>query len=213
MCEYLKNPDTWLTVIALIISLVALFQTSKQTKLSNKQQLFDKRLEKYLLFKDLLILYKDNRKLFVGDESICEMVDFQFVMLTNCSSLENIAAAISTPLHEDVHKTYLTKIEQLDKYATEIELLWSTEDGKLAGTFVKQYKGLLHAMYKQQIFINHLHKINTDESPLSSEEFKKQAKKKATESGLYDIINTIDNTFNRIIDDNVEQCIIKSIRL
>lgn len=83
--EYLKNPDTWLTLIAIIISIVALFQTSKQTKLSNKQQLFDRRLEKYLLFKDLLVLYKDNRKLFVGDENICEMVDFQFAMLTNCT--------------------------------------------------------------------------------------------------------------------------------
>lgn len=211
--EYLKNPDTWLTLIAIIISIVALFQTSKQTKLSNKQQLFDRRLEKYLLFKDLLVLYKDNRKLFVGDENICEMVDFQFAMLTNCTFLENIGSAISTPLHEDIHKTYLTKIEMLDKYATEIELLWSTEDGKLAGTFVKQYKELLHAMYKQQIFINHLHKINTDESPLSSEELKKQAKKKAVDSGLYDIIDSVDNTFNKIIEDDVEQNIIKSIRL
>lgn len=127
--------------------------------------------------------------------------------------LENIGSAISTPLHEDIHKTYLTKIEMLDKYATEIELLWSTEDGKLAGTFVKQYKELLHAMYKQQIFINHLHKINTDESPLSSEELKKQAKKKAVDSGLYDIIDSVDNTFNKIIEDDVEQNIIKSIRL
>jgi hypothetical protein len=213
MLDYIKNPDTWMTVIAVLISVIALLQTAKQTKLSNKQQLFDRRLEKYLFVKDLLILYKDNRALFVSDESICEMVDFQFIMLTNCSSLEKMGAAISTPLHDDIHKEYLTKIEMLDKNATEIELLWNTKEGRLVGRFVKQYKDLIHSMYKQQIWINHLNKINTPESPLSLDEFKKQAKEKACEIGLFDIIEDIDNTYNEIIEKDVEQHIIKSIRL
>lgn len=213
MIDFFTDPNTWMTIIAVVISIIALFQTAKQTKLSNKQQLFDRRLEKYLFIKDLMILYKDNRSLFVGDESICEMVDFQFVMLTKCASLENMGAAISTPLHEEIHKDYLTKIEMLDKCATEIELLWNTEEGRLAGRFVKQYKELIHSMYKQQIWINHLNKINTPDMPLSLDEFKKQAKEKANEIGLFDVIADIDNTYNEILEKDVEQHIIKSIRL
>lgn len=34
-----------LTIVTIIISMVALWQTNKQTKLSNKQQLFDRRLD------------------------------------------------------------------------------------------------------------------------------------------------------------------------
>ncbi len=213
MLEYIKNPDIHLTILAIFISIFALFQTAKQTKLSNKQQLFDRRLEKYLFVKDLLILYKNNRNLFVGDESICEMVDFQFIMLTNCSLLENIGDAITTPLHEDIHITYLTKIEMLDKYSTEIELLWNTKNGHLLSLFVKQYKELLHSMYKQQIWINHLKKINTHERPLSLKDFKNQAKEKANEIGLFDIISNIECTYNQIIEKDVEQHIVKNIRL
>lgn len=53
MCKYFTNPDTWISIIAVCLSIIALFQTQKQIKLSNKQQLFDRRLDKYLLFKDL----------------------------------------------------------------------------------------------------------------------------------------------------------------
>ena len=142
MLEYIKKPDTWIAILTVVISIIALCQTGKQTKLSNKHQLFDRRLEKYLFVKDLLILYNSHRNLLVGDNGICEMVDFQFMMLTNCSSLESMGAAISNPLHDNIHKEYLCKIEMLDKYATEIELLWSTEDGRLLGRFVTLYKEL-----------------------------------------------------------------------
>lgn len=213
MLDYFKNPDTWLAILAVLISVIALFQTARQTKLSNKQQLFDRRLEKYLFVKDLLILYKDSRALLVDDDSICEMVDFQFVMLTNCVSLEKMGAAISTPLHDEIHKEYLTKIEMLDKYATEIELLWNTKKGHLAGHFVKQYKILLHSMYKQQIWINRLNKLNTPENPLLLETFQEKAKEKALEIGLFDAISEIENTYNQIIDKDVEKHIVESIRL
>ena len=57
MCKYFTNPDTWISIIAVCLSIIALFQTHKQIKLSNKQQLFDRRLDKYLLFKDLFVVH------------------------------------------------------------------------------------------------------------------------------------------------------------
>ena len=77
MCKYFTNPETWVSIIAVCLSIIALFQTQKQIKLSNKQQLFDRRIDKYLLFKDLLSLYNGNRHLFVDKDSIYTMVDFQ----------------------------------------------------------------------------------------------------------------------------------------
>ena len=47
-----------LTIVTIIIATIALWQTQKQIKLGNKQHLFDRRLENYLLFKDLLSLYR-----------------------------------------------------------------------------------------------------------------------------------------------------------
>lgn len=207
MSEYLKDPDTWISLAAIIISVIALFINVRQISFSNKQHLFDRRLEKYLLFKDLLGLYKDNRNLLLNNKDICEFVDFDFALFTNCSWLETITNAIDNPLGK-MHKLYLTKMEMLKKYATEIELLWDTEAGKLAATFTKQYKDLLTTMYKQKIIIESARKVQ-----LSTDDFIKRTREKAEEIGLFKIIDEIDRTFCKITEKNVEQNIVKSIRL
>ena len=40
MMDYIKDPDTWLSLLAVVISMIALWQTHRQIKLSNKQQLW-----------------------------------------------------------------------------------------------------------------------------------------------------------------------------
>lgn len=209
--EYLLNPDTWISIIAVCLSVIALFQTQKQIKLSNKQQLFDRRIEKYLLFKDLITLYKNHRHLIVNDDTICEMVDFQFSMFTNCNALEQICAAIDKPLHDEYHKILLTKLELLEKDSVEIALLWNSNIGKKAGCFVKQYKELLMSMYQQQILLNHLHKQN-EAYPIKLEEFQRRAKQNALEVGLYNI-EKLEKTYDDIIKRKVEQELANKIKL
>lgn len=46
-----------LTLVTIIIATIALWQTHRQTKLSNKQQLFDRRLEQFHLIKELLLFF------------------------------------------------------------------------------------------------------------------------------------------------------------
>lgn len=57
MWSYIKNPDVWIPLLAVLISIVALWQTNRQIKLSNKQQLFDRRLGNYLIIEGLFILF------------------------------------------------------------------------------------------------------------------------------------------------------------
>ena len=45
------------TIISLIIAVTALTQSYRQTKLSNKQNLFNERVKLYLLIKGLIQLY------------------------------------------------------------------------------------------------------------------------------------------------------------
>lgn len=47
--------------ISIIIALIALFQTNRQISLSNKQQLFDRRLSCYLEFNTIYSLYTANK--------------------------------------------------------------------------------------------------------------------------------------------------------
>ena len=80
-----------LSTVVAITAIFALFQTHRQIKLSNKQFLFNRRLDKYLLAKSLIELYKDNINLLdykdnKDDEAI--IVDFQFINLTNIEYLK-----------------------------------------------------------------------------------------------------------------------------
>jgi len=86
-----------LTIVTIIIAIVALWQTHKQTKLSNKQQLFDRRLEQFHFIKELLSLYEQERQ-FLNDKFITEEVVSYFIFLTNNSRLESMASVMSDPL-------------------------------------------------------------------------------------------------------------------
>ncbi len=210
--EFIEDPNLWFSVITGTLAIIALFQTRKQLQLSNRQQLFDRRLDKYILIKDLLLLYSHNQNLINKDPEICEMVDFQFSLLTNNSTLESMNMAMSTPLVQDVQNVFLIKCEMLEKAATEIELIWKNNSMKIMSRFIRQYKDLLTAMYKQQIILNRLHKEN-ESSPMQLEVFQKKAKGYAEKIGLFSVIENIDVTYNEIINTKAEQRLIKSIRL
>lgn len=210
MSEYFKNPNTWTTIIAIIISVCALFQTKKQIQISNKQHLFERRLEKYHLFYTLLNLYKDNLTLANSDD-IYEYVQDLFVYLTNCTFLEAIGPAIQNPTESQLHKDYLKKLESLEKYAVECTFIWNNEDGQLISCFIKQYAEFLRSMYKQQTFIK-----KTEDGKYASltlEQKQEKLKNEAYKIGLYDTRKLINETFNQIIDNNLIERIQKDIYL
>lgn len=135
-----------------IIAIVALWQTQKQTKLSNKQQLFDRRLGQFHLIKELLSLYEQERD-FLKDKCISESVAFHFIFLTNNSRLESMASVMSNPLGKEEKVNFLTKCEQLEKSAIETTLIWKGDFAKDLSEFVTHYVALLKALHKQQIII------------------------------------------------------------
>lgn len=212
MLDYIKNPDTWMTIIAVVISIIALFQTAKQTKLSNKQQLFDRRLENYLFLKDLLILYSKNRKIVINNPDICTDLDIPFILLTNCSSLESMALVLNNDNFKDDRKVFLTKCETFEKNAIEFELLWNDENGKLAGNFVKAYKELLKSMYQQHVMLYHL-KCENKRSPMLLEDFQDKAKNEAEKLKLFEHIETLEKFYQIICSEKIEERIVKSIKL
>lgn len=204
--------DIAFSVTTAVIAGIALFQTKKQIQLSNRQQLFDRRLNKYLFVKELLSLYSQHRSLIVNKPDIYQMVDYQFSWLTNCSALESMNLAMISPLSQGEQKVFLQKCETLEKSAIEITLLWESNASKLISQFVEQYKELLEAMYHQQILLNKLHAENI-ERPMLGDTFKKRAKEGAELVKLITVIEVIDTTYNKIVDTKAEEKLIESIKL
>lgn len=207
----INSLDFWLSLIAVVAAIVALCQTNTQIKLSNKQQLFNRRLEKYLLIKELLSLYSENRFLIHKDD-ICECVKYVFVWLTNSSRLESMCLVMETPLKQEEQNIFLTKCEMLEQSAMEIELIWRGKVAHIMGQFVRQYKELLKAMYRQQIMLDSLHDERKKE-PMPLEVAQKQIRENAENFGLFACVEGIEKTYQTIIKMNAEEYLKKSMKL
>lgn len=207
-----------LSIVSLTIALVAIFQTKKQIELSNKQHLFDRRLEKYIIVKDLLSLFTDNRKLIVGKNELLRYLDFQFSQLVNVSYLSDMIFAIKEPLKSDKQNVFLSKCEMLEKYAVEISLLWDNDTGKVFSEFIRTYKEVLNKLYLQQVCIRLIEDYNKEQNNIlelmiDSNEIDKRTLKNATDNKLFETINELDRIYDRIINENLEQKLIDDLKL
>lgn len=204
-------------IITAVIAIIALFQTHVQIKISNKQFLFDKRLDKYLLAKGLLELYKDNKKLL--DYNSCPddkaiIVDYQFINLTNNNYLKDVTRIINEPKNNDFKNAFLVKIEELKKLSTEIKFLFPNKSGQLLGNFIMKYQNILMELYKYQI-ISDL--INDDKIPrknkLSYIDLQKEYGELKHRYRLYGAINDLKKSYYEVLEKKAINKIEKSIKL
>ena len=205
------------SIITAVIAIIALFQTHVQIKISNKQFLFAKRLDKYLLAKGLLELYKDNEKLLdynscPDDEAI--IVDYQFINLTNNNYLKDVTCIINEPKNNDFKNDFLVKIEELKKLSTEIKFLFPNKSGQLLGNFIMKYQNILMELYKYQI-ISDL--INDDNIPKKNKptyiELQKEYGELEHRHRLYNAINELKKSYYDALDKKAINKIEKSIKL
>lgn len=212
---YIKN--NLFAIVTAFIAIIALFQTHKQIKNSNKQFLFDKRLDKYLLAKGLLELYKANEKLldynnYPDDEAI--IVDFQFMNLTNNNYLKDVTCIIKTPKNNDYKKNFLVKIEELKELSNEIRFLFPNKNGVLLGNFIMKYQNVLMELYKYQITLDSMKndKIPRKNKPTYNE-LQKEYGELEHRYRLYNAINDLNNSYYEVLEKKAINKIEKSIKL
>lgn len=208
-----KDWNFWFSVITAGVAIVAIYQTQHQIKLSNKQHLFDKRVENYLIAKGLVQLYRSNSSHFIHEEDrpIFE-IDLEFTWLTNNVYLENMTLAIENPLTEPYHKEFLTKLEELKEISSKIKFLFSGEIAELLGDFVLNYQRLLFAMYQYQILVNKL-KDTANKFNLSLEESQEKVHEKKHRNTLKQAFDNLKQADSLLKDKKVERQIEKQIRL
>lgn len=161
------------SIITAIVAIIAIFQTSKQLKMSNKQFLFNKRIKNYLIFYVIYELYMDNIKLLdysdeKSDEAI--IVDIQFSQLTNNCYLKDITKIINNPKNNDYKTEFLIKLEDMKRIATEISFLFQNKYGLALHDFIVCYQNVLLEMYKYQILLDTM--LNDDIPTIKKKTYK-----------------------------------------
>ena len=202
------------STVSAAIAIVALFQTKRQIALSNKQQLFDRRLSRYTEVNTIYSLYAAN-KLQLKDESVFYHTnDLIFSWLTNCADLEEMVLAVANPLHQKEQKILLTKYEKLKNAAVEISMVFDGDAAEIAGEFVSSFADLLKAMYQQQVFISNLkEQEGRDKSPLYLENYEEKCRKMATSLGLFELRDKLEYLDGEITRQKVLDEMKNSLRL
>ena len=209
--------DNLLPIITIIATLIALWQTHKQIKISNKQYLFDKRLSKYLLAKGLLELYKDNESLIdYTDDSDNEaiIVDYQFINLTNNNYLKDVTCIINEPKNNEFKNNFLVKIEELKQLSNEVRFLFPNKSGLLLSNFIIKYQDTLMELYKYQVLLDLMKNRKT---PKKNEptyvELQKEYGELKHRHRLYDTIGDLKKSYHEIVSTKAVNKIEKSIKL
>lgn len=209
--------DNLLSIITIIATLIALWQTHKQIKISNKQYLFDKRLSKYLLAKGLLELYKDNESLldYTDDpDNEAIIVDYQFINLTNNNYLKDVTCIINEPKNNELKNNFLVKIEELKQLSNEVRFLFPNKSGLLLSNFIMKYQNVLMGLYKYQIVLDLMKKdkISRKNKPTYNELQNEYGELKHRHR-LYDAIDDLKKSFYEVVNKKVINKIEKSIKL
>ena len=164
--DYIK--DNAFAVITAVVAIIALFQTNKQLRTSNKQYLFDRRLRNYSIISGLIKLYEENEWLLKEEHKEDEPIDVEFLFygLINNSYLEELHTAIEHPLEQPYQKDFLKRLDEIEVIGKEIKFLYGKYDD--VTKFVLNYKEILHSLYKYQNLQNEMIK--------SAQNFKKTYK-------------------------------------
>lgn len=201
-----------LSIITLSVAIIALWQTAYQTKLSNKQQLFERRLNTYLVIKSLLDVYSEHHSVLQtckSDEPLFAL-DTVFCFMTNSAVLQDMANAMGNPLHQPEHREFLAKCEELRKISTEISLIYTGKVAEVFSIFVAHYENMLRTMYRYQVLMKSIQDKN---NVLTYEQLKNNMGENNLRTEVINGIQDIEGIYVQIGDKKIENELRKQIKL
>lgn len=202
------------SVITSIAAIIALIQTNRQMNLSNKQQLFDRRLKVCMTVHGLLELYKQNRHIFEMDkkDEVQLAIDLEYKWLTNNTFMAEVCEVIDDPLEINCRRKLMKKCEELQTLAMEAQFVFQSEDIKLYSDFLIYYKETLIQMCRYQIVFLKMRGEN-EKKPMQMEYWAKIFGEEKYRKELCNIMTKLKNTYMEIVDNQVEEKIKQEIKL
>ena len=215
---YINMKINWnfvFSAITAIIAIIALIQAKQQIKMSNKQHLFDIRVEHYLIAKGLMQLYETNQYLLMDVKNVFEFkMHFFFTTMTNNTYLEDITNVISHPLEQPYQKQFLIRMEMMKDASTKIKYVFNGKPAVLLKNFVLCYQELLFEMYQHQIQLNDIKLASLEYNGIidNVQEILYPKEKHHLEE-LQKVIDNLNQAYNMLKKANIEEKIEKQIKL
>jgi hypothetical protein len=210
----LRDWNFWCTVMTSVAAVVAIGVSVHQIRLSNKQQLFERRLKAYMMANSIISLCKENY-VFLSEKRKAEPQfanDLVFVWLTNNTYMEGQAEAIEHPLEQPFHKELLKKREELRNMAMEFEFIFKGNVASLYGNFLRDYENALAVMYQYQIIIKKMEEEN-GKHPNTSEVLSKMFSEEEYRDRLYDALGKLKVSYDTVSQEKNDKQLRKQLAL
>ena len=200
------------SIITAIIAIIALWQTHRQIKISNKHQLFNKRVDKFMLITGLMSLFKESKPL-MKKENYNSFIDVTvlFHSLTNNTYLKDVGNIIDNINQEDIRQNFLVKLEELKRMSIEVEFLFSKNNIKLIQDFIYEYQELLRKIYEEQIILYKIMETNR-KNPTSFIKLQKEFGEKEYRQKLYSEYDKIKSLYDEVVKKDIMKNIKKQIK-
>ena len=201
------------SIITAIIAVIALWQTHRQITISNKHQLFDKRVDRFITINGLISLFKESKHL-MDKEDYDYFIDVTVLFhgLTNNIYLKDIGKIIDNVEQEDIRQNFLIKLEEIKKLSIEMKFLFNGDSFNLIKEFVYEYQELLRLMYKEQIILNRILEKNS-KNPTEFIKLQKEFGERKFREDLYTEYDKIKQLYDAIIEKNIISNIENQIKL
>lgn len=140
--------------ISAIVAIIALLISCYQARLSNKQSLFNRRINIWITVDKLVSVYAKNAKNLEYNDEPQLAIDRLFVWLTNTTYLQSISASINHVLDADPQLKLHLKLDEMKSLAMEARFCFKGKSGDAIAEFIEAYQSLLFSMYQYQILLN-----------------------------------------------------------
>lgn len=210
----LRDWNFWCTVMTSVAAVIAIGVSVHQIRLSNKQQLFERRLKAYMMANSIISLCKENY-VFLSEKRKAEPQfanDLVFVWLTNNTYMEGQAEAIEHPLEQPFHKELLKKREELRNMAMEFEFIFKGNVASLYGNFLRDYENALAVMYQYEIIIRKMKEEN-EKYPNTSEVLSKMFSEEEYRDRLYDALGKLKASYDAVSQEKNDKQLRKQLTL
>ena len=210
----LSDWNFWCTVMTSVAAVVAIGVSVHQIRLSNKQQLVERRLKAYMMANSIISLCKENY-VFLSEKRKAEPQfanDLVFVWLTNNTYMEGQAEAIEHPLEQPFHKELLKKREELRNMAMEFEFIFKGNVASLYGNFLRDYENALAVMYQYEIIIRKMKEEN-EKYPHTSEVLSKMFSEEEYRDRLYDALGKLKVSYDTVSQEKNDKQLRKQLAL
>lgn len=140
--------------ISAIVAIIALLISCYQARLSNKQSLFNRRLNIWITVDKLMSVYAKNAKNMELDNEPQMAIGQLFEWLTNTTYLQSISTSINKVLDADLQLKLHLKHDEMRSLAMEARFCFKGTSGEAIAEFIETYQSLLFSMYQYQILLN-----------------------------------------------------------